>query len=113
MSTDAAPMAEERFTRCPGCKTIFRVTPPQLEMRGGQVRCGHCRTAFDGVAALVSLEPRIVERTSPSFEEMDLGPPTMTLRSSRALEPVVPVEAEAPRPGGAQHRASFEAPASP
>jgi predicted Zn finger-like uncharacterized protein len=96
MSAEPATMGEEKFTRCPGCKTIFRVTAPQLEMRGGQVRCGHCRTAFDGVAALVSLEPRIVERSKPSFEEMDLGPPTMTLRSSRALEPVVAVESETP-----------------
>ncbi|MDQ6922849.1 MAG: zinc-ribbon domain-containing protein, partial [Pseudomonadota bacterium] len=48
-------MAEEKFTRCPGCNTIFRVTAPQLELRAGQVRCGHCHTVFDGVASLVSL----------------------------------------------------------
>ena len=27
-------------------------------MRAGQVRCGHCHTVFDGVAALVSLAPQ-------------------------------------------------------
>ena len=47
-------MAEEKFTRCPGCRTIFRVTPQQLSMRGGQVRCGHCHTVFNGVAAMLS-----------------------------------------------------------
>jgi predicted Zn finger-like uncharacterized protein len=51
-------MADEKFTRCPGCKTIFRVTAQQLEMRAGQVRCGHCRTVFDGVGALISLAPQ-------------------------------------------------------
>jgi len=96
MSTGTAALGEQKFTRCPGCKTIFRVTTPQLEMRGGQVRCGHCHTAFDGVAALVSLEPRLnpPQPSAPAFEAMDLGPPTVTLRSSRALEPVVPVESE-------------------
>jgi predicted Zn finger-like uncharacterized protein len=78
-------MAEEKFTRCPGCKTIFRVTPPQLSMRAGQVRCGHCHTVFDGVAALVSLAPQAREEFP--LDEASLGPPTVTLRSSQALQP--------------------------
>jgi predicted Zn finger-like uncharacterized protein len=80
-------MAEEKFTRCPGCKTIFRVTSQQLAMRGGQVRCGHCHTVFDGVAALLSLAPRPrAERDEPEFDEAALGPPTVTLRNAQALE---------------------------
>ncbi|HRI91316.1 MAG TPA: zinc-ribbon domain-containing protein, partial [Accumulibacter sp.] len=27
-------------TCCPGCQTIFRVTPEQLKARAGKVRCG-------------------------------------------------------------------------
>jgi predicted Zn finger-like uncharacterized protein len=81
-------MAEEKFTRCPGCKTIFRVTSQQLAMRGGQVRCGHCHTVFDGVAALLSLAPRPrSERDVPELDEAMLGPPTVTLRNAHALEP--------------------------
>jgi predicted Zn finger-like uncharacterized protein len=76
-------MAEERYTRCPGCKTIFRVTPPQLALKGGQVRCGHCRTVFDGTAALVSLAP---QPGTQDFDQ-DQGPPTVTLRPARALKP--------------------------
>jgi hypothetical protein len=57
-------------------------------MRGGQVRCGHCHTVFDGVAALLSLAPRPRdERNEPGFDEAALGPPTVTLRSAHALEP--------------------------
>lgn len=76
-------MAEEQYTRCPGCKTIFRVTPQQLALKAGQVRCGHCRTVFDGTAALVSLAPQ------PGAHEFDQeqGPPTVTLRPARALKP--------------------------
>ena len=77
--------AEEKYTRCPGCKTIFRVTPQQLTIRSGQVRCGHCQSVFDGVAALISLAPRLREEPEP--DEIALGPPTVTLRSAQALKP--------------------------
>lgn len=80
-------IAEQRFTRCPGCKTIFRVTPQQLAIRAGQVRCGHCHAVFDGVAALVSLAPRV--REAFPVDEFSQGPPTVTLRSSQALQPAV------------------------
>ena len=35
-------------TRCPHCQTRFRVTPTQLELREGMVRCGACRELFNG-----------------------------------------------------------------
>jgi predicted Zn finger-like uncharacterized protein len=40
-------------TRCPLCGTGFRVQRAQLSARGGKVRCGKCRSVFDGVAGLV------------------------------------------------------------
>src|SRR5437870_3649168 len=81
-------MAEEKYTRCPGCKTIFRVTPQQLALRGGQVRCGHCQTVFDGIASLVSLAPQPRKpREQSEYDEIALGPPTVTLRSAQALQP--------------------------
>ena len=79
-------MADEKYTRCPGCRTVFRVTPAQLALREGQVRCGHCRTVFDGTANLIQLA------RSPAFagddEASSTGPLTVTLRSAQALEPV-------------------------
>lgn len=81
-------MAEQAFTRCPNCRTIFRVTPPQLTLRNGQVRCGHCHTVFDGVASLLSLTPQQrPAQGEPDIDEEALGPPTVTLRDARALEP--------------------------
>ena len=86
-------MADEQFTRCPGCSTIFRVTPPQLALRDGQVRCGHCHTVFNGVAALVSLAPEFrPQRDDSDFDDPALGPPTVTLRSAQALEPVPDID---------------------
>ena len=92
-------MPEEKYTRCPGCATVFRVTPAQLALRDGQVRCGHCKTVFDGVAQAVSLAPSVRTERDPSLDEAALGPPTVTLRDARSLEPApappeVPVEPE-------------------
>jgi predicted Zn finger-like uncharacterized protein len=100
-------MADEKYTRCPACKTIFRVTPQQLAIRAGQVRCGHCQTVFDGLAALVSLAPPPRGQAEPEFDEAALGPPTVTLRSAQALEP-------APEPlGESDDRAESTAAAAP
>ena len=79
-------MADEQYTRCPSCKTVFRVTDAQLALRNGQVRCGHCRQVFNGRAELISLDPLPL---GPDAEpdELSLGPPTVTLRSARALDP--------------------------
>lgn len=77
-------MAEEKYTRCPGCRTVFRVLPEQLALRGGQVRCGHCRAVFDGVAQQISLSPLPHEDAAG---EHDLqGRATVTLRNPRALQ---------------------------
>lgn len=81
---------DEKYTRCPGCRTVFRVTPAQLELRAGQVRCGHCRTVFDGTAQLIQLAP-VGDAHSASDDDADeaaRGPLTVTLRNAHALEPV-------------------------
>ncbi len=44
-------------TRCPRCKTLFRVAPGQLQARAGQVRCGRCMNVFDGFQALAIEQP--------------------------------------------------------
>jgi predicted Zn finger-like uncharacterized protein len=97
-------MAEELFTRCPGCKTVFRVTEAQLELRAGQVRCGHCRTVFNGRDELIALDPPALDQ-EPEEDELLKGPPTVTLRSAHALEPAPPPREE-PRP--AQSAADYE-----
>jgi predicted Zn finger-like uncharacterized protein len=83
------PTADEKYTRCPGCSTVFRVTMPQLALRDGQVRCGHCRTVFDGRAQMISLAP-LPQTADAEPDDLALGPPTMTLRSARALDPPPP-----------------------
>jgi len=43
-------------TRCPHCRTTFRVVQDQLKLRGGLVRCGACKEIFNGTENL--LRPR-------------------------------------------------------
>ncbi len=46
------------FTRCAHCQTVFRITAPQLQARGVQVRCGRCLQVFDGLAGLQAEAPQ-------------------------------------------------------
>lgn len=77
-------MSEEKYTRCPACKTIFRVTTHQLSIRAGQVRCGNCQTVFDGNAQRLPM-PQASPPTAHDerYDEAAMGPPTMTLRTPR------------------------------
>ena len=79
-------MPEEKFTRCPGCATVFRVTAEQLAVRAGQVRCGQCKTVFDGVARLVSLAPTARPgEDAARIDEAAPDSPLSTPRDTQAL----------------------------
>lgn len=99
-------MSDEQFTRCPGCKTVFRVTAPQLALRDGQVRCGHCRTVFNGREELISLSPPPPDE-EPEADELAQGPPTVTLRTARALEPLPPDVPVSPPPAAVDYENRF------
>ena len=52
-------------TRCPDCGTVFRVTPEQLRIKLGKVRCGQCQFVFNAFDTLIadetSVEPVLQE----------------------------------------------------
>ncbi len=93
-SAPTSIVTDEQYTRCPGCKTVFRVTDAQLALRDGQVRCGHCQTVFNGRDQFISLAPKPPTTLVPGADELSLGPPTVTLRSADALDPPPPPEPE-------------------
>ena len=53
------------LTRCPYCGTTFRVTPEQLKIRQGQVRCGQCRRVFDALRGLAENAPPVTPVVTP------------------------------------------------
>ena len=84
---DAAMTTDAKFTRCPGCSTVFRVTFAQLALREGQVRCGHCRAVFDANDHFVSLDATPADEFDTT-DELIMGRPTVTLRNADALQPI-------------------------
>ena len=64
--SDSQRMPTTLATRCPYCHTQFRVTPQQLALREGMVRCGTCREVFNGTDHLSE---------SPSEHDFALGSP--------------------------------------
>ncbi len=42
-------------TQCPACLTTFKVTPTQLEVHGGMVRCGICSAVFHAEQRLLQV----------------------------------------------------------
>lgn len=57
-------------TRCPRCRTIFRITPEQLRARNGSVRCGHCQAVFNALESLVE-----APSTQPQGPAAEVAPP--------------------------------------
>jgi len=51
------------LARCPACGTTFRVHPEQLQARGGRVRCGQCKHAFN------ALDSRIGEESATTTDQ--------------------------------------------
>ena len=90
-------MSEPVITRCPGCRTAFRVTPEQLALREGQVRCGQCRAVFDANDHLVAGPARAPEavEAAPTAKANEAPPP------QRAAE-AAPAEANEAAPQAAE-----------
>jgi predicted Zn finger-like uncharacterized protein len=70
------------ITTCTHCLARFRVTPQQLNLKQGQVRCGHCQQVFSGFEAL--------ER----FPDDDTGSRILAARAAAAA----PIPASTPAP---------------
>lgn len=102
------------FTRCPACRTQFRVRAQHLRAADGWVRCGACGEAFDGVRhlldepgpgtessapATIAQEPRSTGAPLRSFDSAleDLELPR-GLRSREAAQEAEPGETRSPDP---------------
>lgn len=64
-------------TRCPGCNTLFRVTPQQLQAREGKVRCGRCMLVFDGFKMLAAMPERSAGQREEAQGVVPAPPPPL------------------------------------
>lgn len=78
-------------TRCPHCKTTFRVAHDQLKLRSGMVRCGACSQVFNGVEHL--LRPGEEQQASPASAPVSV--PASTPAHAR-IEPAQSTVVQAP-----------------
>jgi predicted Zn finger-like uncharacterized protein len=60
-------------TRCPRCRTLYRVMPVQLQAQAGQVRCGRCMEVFDGFEALAAEQADALSGPIRFEPESELG----------------------------------------
>lgn len=75
--TDATFMSTALATRCPHCHTYFRVTPQQLALRDGMVRCGACREIFNGEVYVFERSELTDSTTSAQVEDDTTGRMTL------------------------------------
>ncbi|ARP96613.1 DUF3426 domain-containing protein [Bordetella genomosp. 13] len=110
------------ITRCPQCRTAFRVVADQLRVRNGLVRCGVCNTVFDGRAAIedaaAAQAPARPAAVPPAAAPA--APPAPVTRAPAAqpaqpAAPELPVAAvvDVPPPAVLRGRARNESPVSP
>lgn len=82
-------MASDQVTRCPHCRTVFRVYPDQLAQARGWLRCGQCAEVFDSTGLLVPWPAEV----GPDSARMDLQEFLQT--EDRAGAGVLPASASA------------------
>lgn len=92
--------ATRLVTRCPACRTAFRVVADQLRLRQGLVRCGHCDTVFDARDHLIEVPvtpaegasaaaaPAIAPAALPSLPASPPSPPPATVGQTGAFAPL-------------------------
>jgi predicted Zn finger-like uncharacterized protein len=60
------------YTRCPKCKTTYRVNVGQLREGHGELRCGRCDAVFDALASLAATVKD--SETSPDTDRPSAAP---------------------------------------
>jgi predicted Zn finger-like uncharacterized protein len=80
------------FTRCPDCRTTFRVTVEILKKADGQVRCGRCAAVFNGFGELIEREASSAEPApdEPAARESEAGSTAGEVDPGARLEPSHP-----------------------
>ena len=106
-------------TKCPHCKTTFRVANDQLKLQAGLVRCGVCQQIFNGIEHLAGTNPSLTTPVSalgsassvPASAAISAPTPApnpVHVPATTPAKPVVPAAVEATSP--AQSAAKSSAP---
>ena len=80
-------------TRCVECGTIFRVTPKQLQVKFGKVRCGQCSAVFNAFDTLITEEADVPPSANspvelPDQQTQSIEPTTTLLHTPDTAQPL-------------------------
>ncbi|MGQ0659213.1 MAG: DUF3426 domain-containing protein [Chromatiales bacterium] len=75
------------LTRCPHCKTAYRLQAEQLQVARGRVQCGRCATQFDALDHLLE-ESLVAATVAPSGPPGRSATPTLAASLDETLPPV-------------------------
>ncbi|WP_455284017.1 zinc-ribbon and DUF3426 domain-containing protein [Cupriavidus necator] len=95
--------AVKLVTRCPACRTAFRLVADQLRLRQGLVRCGHCETVFDAREHLIEI-PLPAGSAAPSAATTPAARATAAPAPSALSASAAAETAPAPLPAAAPPR---------
>ena len=84
-----------QVTRCPACKTMFKVVADQLKIAQGWVRCGRCGVVFD--ASLPFVRDAAVPALEQAVEQAVEQPPMPEVEEKPQLAPIPPGDVEVHR----------------
>ncbi|SOY49747.1 DUF3426 domain-containing protein [Cupriavidus taiwanensis] len=94
--------AVKLVTRCPACRTAFRLVADQLRLRQGLVRCGQCETVFDAREHLIEipLPAGNTAGSAPASAPKPAAPASATADTSAPPlpSPAAPAPTPAPTP---------------
>lgn len=79
-------MSETLLTKCPHCSTTFRLTPAQLQIAGGAVRCGACYQVFHANEHIVKTAV-VEEIRQPPAPKPDPVEEAFELSTDEGLDP--------------------------
>lgn len=80
------------LTRCPACATTFRVTPDQLKVLHGKVRCGQCQHVFNALDTLLEEVPEPVVQLEPQSDLPLMAEAAVAIPDQFIENPAAPIE---------------------
>jgi len=87
-------MARTIITECPACFTRFKVTPGQLQLAGGKVRCGACLLVFKAGDPATENTPIAPYNPEPEIDfgdlDLELDAPTTQQKKAPKAPPAPP-----------------------
>ncbi|GAB3242637.1 DUF3426 domain-containing protein [Chitinimonas naiadis] len=90
------------ITRCPNCRTSFRVTDAHLAAFEGKVRCGRCAFVFDALQHLLGDAPANLANKQPAAEQVTTTASSSAAPAAPAYTATVAEAAPAPIPSAAR-----------